>query len=83
MSLRLPKTSLNIRAVAIPSTNIDLIERNIDRSTFNCHLSFPKSLHHGMEVLTDCIRASIPETDSFRQIVAQSIIRQRVGHVIV
>lgn len=79
VSLCLPKTSHHVFHVAIASLNIDLIERNMQLHCSHLTVGLPEGLEGCMEVLSDCVGASIPEPDSFDEVEAEGVIAEREG----
>ncbi len=77
MALSLPEAGFHILPVAIACLNIDLVEGNMQVNCSNISLGLPEDLLHCVEVLSDSIRAGIPESNFFDQVEAKGIVAKR------
>jgi len=77
MSLRLPKSCLQISAIPSPSSQVKLIKRRVYWNSPGLSMRLPNSLLRGMKILSDGFLNSVPISHSFGQIKAQTIIWQR------
>jgi len=75
--LCLPKASGKVTAITVTSLDINLVEWNIYRNSFDFPLSFPKSFQSCMKILSDSICACIPKADSLHELIRNSIVWKR------
>jgi hypothetical protein len=77
MSLSLPKSFVNVCPKAFSCMNAKLVERSEYRHSCYFSISLPESLDGGMEVLADCLWASVPKSNFFSKAIRKRIVRQR------
>ena len=77
MPLCLPKASRKVTAITVAGLDINLVEWNIYRNSFDFPLSFPKSFQSCMKILSDSICACIPKADSLHELIRNSIVWKR------
>jgi hypothetical protein len=74
VSFGLPEAGFDVWHVALACLNVYLIEGCVDGIGLNFTLGLPEGFDSGMEILTDCIRAGIPETNTLYEVIAKGVI---------
>ena len=69
MSLGLPESFFHFCAVTLTSLNAKLVEWREDADCSDFSSSFPERFDCRVEILTDCIRTSIPKADLFGEAI--------------
>lgn len=80
VTLCLPETSHHIFNVAVASLNIDLIERNMQFHCPHLAIGLPEGLDGCVEVLSDSVGASVPESDSLDEVEAEGVVAEWEGY---
>ena len=76
MSFSLPKSSLQVSAIARSCLQVELVEWSVDWNSNGLSLSLPNSFLCGVEILSDGFFNGVPEADSLSQIKADRIVWQ-------
>jgi hypothetical protein len=76
MTLSLPEPCHHILPVALASLHIHLIEGDMQVNSPHLPFSLPEGLETSVEILTDSVGASIPESDPLDEIEGQGVVAE-------